>query len=156
MSQVERGKVRRPRRRVHPCIASAKRAGSASHNNPTANKVAIRCDAHTDVEDPAAPGGVAAPPGAFLPAECPELEGATMLPPVHARESGGSPDCDGSELLFDPLYSDGPIDAAAVRADDAFIDAVRLGDTGCPLIDPDDLLVRMLIAWATSARTGTQ
>jgi hypothetical protein len=79
-----------------------------------------------------------------------------MLPPVHAREPGGSPDRDGSELLFDPLYSDGPIDAAAVRADDAFIDAVRLGDTGCPLIDPAELLVRMLIAWATSARTGTQ
>jgi hypothetical protein len=140
-------------RRVHPCIASAKRAGSASYNNPADNKVVIRCDLS---QKAAAPGGVAAPPGAFLPSRVPELEGATMLTPVHARESGGSPDRDDSELLFDPLYSDGPIDAAAVRADDAFIDAVRLGDIGCPLIDPADLLVRMLIAWATSARTGTQ
>jgi hypothetical protein len=42
-------------RRVHPCIASAKRAGSASYNNPADHQVAIRCDVSHGPEDPAAP-----------------------------------------------------------------------------------------------------
>ena len=38
------------------------------------------------------------------------------------------PDAVPDDLLFDPLLSDEPIDLAAVRADDALIDALGGGD----------------------------
>ena len=59
------------------------------------------------------------------------------------------------DLLFDPLLSDEPIDLAAVRADDALIDALGgLGglDSANDVVDPDDPLIAMLAAWAASAR----
>jgi hypothetical protein len=64
-----------------------------------------------------------------------------------------SPDFD-DDLLFDPLLSDEPIDLAAVRADDALIDALGGGDLigADDLVDPDDPLIAMLAAWAASAR----
>lgn len=47
---------------------------------------------------------------------------------------------DFDDLLFDPLLSDEPIDLAAVRADDALIDALGGGDLAGAddLVDPDD------------------
>lgn len=64
------------------------------------------------------------------------------------------PDFPGDDLLFDPLLSDEPIDLAAVRADDALIDALGGGDLDAAhdLVDPDDPLIAMLAAWAASAR----
>ena len=61
---------------------------------------------------------------------------------------------DFDDLLFDPLLSDEPIDLAAVRADDALIDALGGGDLAGAddLVDPDDPLIAMLAAWAASAR----
>src|SRR5690349_1518806 len=58
------------------------------------------------------------------------------------------------DLLFDPLLSDEPIDLAAVRADDALIDALGGGDLDAArdLIADDDPLIAMLAAWAASAR----
>jgi hypothetical protein len=56
-------------------------------------------------------------------------------------------------LLFDPLLSDEPIDLAAVRADDALIDALSGGDlAGADDLADDDPLIAMLAAWAASAR----
>src|SRR3954451_1349575 len=65
---------------------------------------------------------------------------------------------DFDDLLFDPLLSDEPIDLAAVRADDALIDALGgLGglDSANDVVDPDDPLIAMLAAWAASARPET-
>ena len=65
---------------------------------------------------------------------------------------------DFDDLLFDPLLSDEPIDLAAVRADDALIDALGgLGglDSANDAVDPDDPLIAMLAAWAASARPET-
>src|SRR4051812_42749936 len=61
---------------------------------------------------------------------------------------------DFDDLLFDPLLSDEPIDLAAVRADDALIDALGGGDLDCALdlVDADDPLIAMLAAWAASTR----
>ena len=72
--------------------------------------------------------------------------------PADVADLAGSADYD--DLLFDPLLSDEPIDLAAVRADDALIDALGGGDlTGADdLVDPDDPLIAMLAAWAASAR----
>ena len=57
------------------------------------------------------------------------------------------------DLLFDPLLSDEPIDLAAVRADDALIDALSGGDlAGADDLADDDPLIAMLAAWAASAR----
>ncbi len=57
------------------------------------------------------------------------------------------------DLLFDPLLSDEPIDLAAVRADDALIDALSGGGlAGADDLDDDDPLIAMLAAWAASAR----
>ena len=57
------------------------------------------------------------------------------------------------DLLFDPLLSDEPIDLAAVRADDALIDALSGGDlAGADDLVNDDPLIAMLAAWAASAR----
>jgi Anti-sigma-D factor RsdA to sigma factor binding region len=57
------------------------------------------------------------------------------------------------DLLFDPLLSDEPIDLAAVRADDALIDALSGGDlAGTDDLADDDPLIAMLAAWAASAR----
>ena len=65
---------------------------------------------------------------------------------------------DFDDLLFDPLLSDEPIDLAAVRADDALIDALGGGDLvgADDLVDPDDPLIAMLAAWAASARPETE
>ena len=60
------------------------------------------------------------------------------------------------DLLFDPLLSDEPIDLAAVRADDALIDALSGGDlAGADDLADDDPLIAMLAAWAASARPDT-
>ena len=69
----------------------------------------------------------------------------------------GSADFD-DDLLFDPLLSDEPIDLAAVRADDALIDALGGGDLAAAddLVDPDDPLIAMLAAWAASARPDAE
>ena len=57
------------------------------------------------------------------------------------------------DLLFDPLLSDEPIDLAAVRADDALIDALSGGGlAGADDLADDDPLIAMLAAWAASAR----
>ena len=57
------------------------------------------------------------------------------------------------DLLFDPLLSDEPIDLAAVRADDALIDALSGGGlAGADDLNDDDPLIAMLAAWAASAR----
>ena len=62
------------------------------------------------------------------------------------------------DLLLDPLLSDEPIDLAAVRADDALIDALGGGDLDAAvgMIDDDDPLIAMLAAWAASARPDEQ
>ncbi len=65
--------------------------------------------------------------------------------------------CADDGLLFDPLLCDEPIDLAAVRADDALIDALGAGDlaTARTLIDDDDPLIAMLASWAAAARTDS-
>ena len=67
------------------------------------------------------------------------------------------PDLD-DDFLFDPLLSDEPIDLAAVRADDALIDALAGGDLAAAddVVDPDDPLIAMLAAWAASARPDAE
>ncbi|MDF3049771.1 MAG: hypothetical protein K0R87_1409 [Pseudonocardia sp.] len=76
---------------------------------------------------------------------------STDVCPADADAETSADDC----LLFDPLLCDEPIDLAAVRADDALIDALGSGDlaTARTLIDDDDPLIAMLASWAAAART---
>ena len=101
------------------------------------------------------------PPAGEIPTDEPSVDEIPAdEPPVHEIDDAageadlGAPDSPGDGLLFDPLLSDEPIDLAAVRADDALIDALSGGDLGAAhdLIDPDDPLIAMLAAWAASAR----
>lgn len=76
-----------------------------------------------------------------------------MLPYLRAVPEAASSDRD-DDLLFDPLLSDEPIDVAAVRADDALIDALA-ADPDTPvvlLVVEHDPLLLLLIAWAAESR----
>ena len=98
-----------------------------------------------------------------LPFACPTPPGSPSPPATTASHDldddlpDDAADFD-DDLLFDPLLSDEPIDLAAVRADDALIDALGgLGglDSANDVVDPDDPLIAMLAAWAASARPET-
>ena len=91
------------------------------------------------------------------PADGPDAaaEGDDLSDDLTDDDSPEVPDFPGDDLLFDPLLSDEPIDLAAVRADDALIDALGGGgdlDCALDLIDADDPLIAMLAAWAASTR----
>ena len=80
-----------------------------------------------------------------------DLDG-TLVDDLDLDLDAGPADMD-DDLLFDPLLSDEPIDLAAVRADDALIDALSGGDlAGADDLADDDPLIAMLAAWAASAR----
>ena len=125
-------------------------------------------DARPDSTDPSTPqagsaGGpadddIAGVPASPDPADAADSTGGDLdAASEFADLSDDSADFD-DDLLFDPLLSDEPIDLAAVRADDALIDALGGGDLAGAddLVDPDDPLIAMLAAWAASARPDAE
>jgi hypothetical protein len=75
-----------------------------------------------------------------------------MLPHARAHAPAGSPERVPApdDLLFAP--DDEPLDMIAVRRDDVLVDAIAAGGTAAALLAIDDPLIRMLVAWASSAR----
>ena len=124
-------------------------------------------DARPDPTDPSTPqaGSAEEVRRTTVPPVCPHPT-AQQTPPTSWTTTSASPPATRRtrrtsptrrlrrHLLFDPLLSDEPIDLAAVRADDALIDALGGGDLvgADDLVDPDDPLIAMLAAWAASAR----